>query len=132
MVTEKKGKKSQIIQIQRKGRAMDFETSRFFFIPWKIPENLLSDNGRQISKGKQKHPCLYYWEMKLIPYSSQIFTLKSRHPTPMQKVPFFHMQSSQPKQNFRLFVHLTSQFNKILIQQFSAFESVKNIRLIRE
>jgi hypothetical protein len=29
-------------------------------------------------------------------------------------------------------VHLTSQFNKILIQQFSAFESVKNIRLIRE
>jgi ATP adenylyltransferase/5',5'''-P-1,P-4-tetraphosphate phosphorylase II len=71
---------------------MDFETLRFFFIPWKIPENLLFDNGQQITKGKQKHPHLYYWEMKLIPYSSQIFTLKSQHLTLMQKVPFFHMK----------------------------------------
>jgi hypothetical protein len=46
LLNEKKGKKkSQMIKIQRKGRTMDFETLRFFFIPWKIPENLLFDNG---------------------------------------------------------------------------------------
>jgi len=45
LVNEKKGKKSQMIKIQRKGRMMDFETLRFFFIPWKIHENLLFDNG---------------------------------------------------------------------------------------
>ncbi len=81
-----------MIKILRNRRTMDFEALRFFFIPWKIAENLLSDNGQQITKGKQKHPCLYNGEMKLIPYSSQMFTLKGQHPTPMQKVPFFHMQ----------------------------------------
>ncbi len=54
-MNDKKEKKSQMIKIQRKVRTMDFETLRFFFIPWKIPENLLADNGQQITKANHKN-----------------------------------------------------------------------------
>ncbi len=57
---------------------MHFETLRFFFIPWKIPENLLFDNGQQITKGKQKHPVslLLGNEIDSI-FKSNLYTQKS-------------------------------------------------------